>query len=99
MFRRFKEKYSTTYSVMELVDQFQKEYLKAIAELKDEKPINGVDLLIKELHRNGVKLAVASSAKRKKIEMVLKMFELESYFDVIVSGYEVENSKPAPDIT
>ena len=50
------------------------------------------------LYENKFKLAVASSAKRERIELVLNRFELTSYFDVIVSGYEVSNSKPHPDI-
>jgi len=98
MFNRLKDKYGTNYTVHELVEMFQLRYVNLIASLENEKPILGVDVLIKALHSNGIKLAVASSATRKKINLVLNMFELKNYFEVTVSGYEVPNSKPAPDI-
>lgn len=98
MFTRIKGKYENEYSAEQLSNMFQTRFVDIIASLKNEKPILGVDILIKSLHSNGIKLAVASSATRRKIELVLKMFNLESYFDVIVSGHEVEKSKPYPDI-
>lgn len=98
MFDRIKTKYGVKHSVLELVEMFQLRYVDMIVSLQNEKPISGVDVLIKALHSNGIKLAVASSATRKKIDLVLNMFELQDYFKVTVSGYEVQNSKPAPDI-
>jgi HAD superfamily hydrolase (TIGR01509 family) len=98
MFTRIKNNHKIENTVDDLVNMFQKKYIDLIASLKDVKPIFGVDILIKTLHSNGIKLAIASSATRKKIELVLEMFKLEHYFDVIVSGYEVDRSKPAPDI-
>lgn len=45
------------------------------------------------------KLAIASSAKRTKIDMVIHKLDAKDVFDVIVSGEdEVKLGKPAPDI-
>ena len=44
------------------------------------------------------KMALASSAHREDVDSVLKLLELDRFFDVIVSGSEVSRSKPAPDI-
>ena len=44
------------------------------------------------------KLALASSSKKFKINIVLKKLELENYFSAIVSGGDdIKNGKPAPD--
>jgi len=55
--------------------------------------------LIKALHKtNEYKLAIASSSPKVAIKTMAKHFELEELFDVLVSGEEVKNGKPAPDV-
>ncbi len=46
----------------------------------------------------GMKTAVASSTAKPVIEVILKKLDVYNLFDIIVSGDEVENGKPAPDI-
>ena len=41
---------------------------------------------------------VASSSSGEIIEAVMKRLNIRAYFDGIVSGDDVKNSKPAPDI-
>lgn len=60
--------------------------------------VSGTIELIKYLHDKGLKIALASSSPRYFIEMVLKNFDLLKYFTAIVSGEELERSKPHPDI-
>lgn len=98
LFIRLNNKFNKNYDINTMVDKFQRKYINAIRENADIKPIKNVDVLIKKLYENKFKLAVASSAKREKIDLVLSRFELTDYFDVIVSGFEVNNSKPHPDI-
>jgi len=43
-------------------------------------------------------LAVASSANRHLIELVIRLADVESAFAAIVSSEEVERGKPAPDV-
>lgn len=81
-----------------MVNSFQRQYISTIRENKEIKPIKNVDTLIKKLYDNKLKLAVASSANREKIELVLNRFELMKYFEALASGYEVNNSKPHPEI-
>jgi sugar-phosphatase len=45
-----------------------------------------------------IPLAVASSSPRRLIDAVLDRFALRARFQAIVSGQEVPNPKPAPDI-
>lgn len=55
------------------------------------------DLLI-ELKRNGIKVALASSTREEAVREELTIAGLIDFFDVIVTGDKVSNSKPAPDI-
>jgi len=43
-------------------------------------------------------LGLASSSPRRLIDATLKRFGLTDYFQVTVSGQEVANAKPAPDV-
>ncbi|MGO4928398.1 HAD family hydrolase [Fundicoccus sp. Sow4_F4] len=54
--------------------------------------------LIMELHSQGYELAVASSSPKKEIIRNLTELGLIEYFKVLVSGEEVERSKPNPDV-
>lgn len=50
-----------------------------------------------KLFKNKYKIALASSGTRKYIEFVLEKFEIENYFDVVVSGDDVKVGKPSPE--
>ncbi len=50
------------------------------------------------LRDKGIPLAVASSTYHDKVQVILKEAALIDYFDVIVGGDCVENSKPDPEI-
>lgn len=54
--------------------------------------------IVEMFHKYGVKMAVASSSQKAMLERNLKNGNVDQYFDVIVSGQEVEHGKPAPDI-
>ena len=97
MWMHIKGKYKLNQSIEELVEKERTSYMDYLLSKENEKPIPGVAELIEELYRNKVKLVVASSASIKNIEVVLKMFNLERFFETKVSGDEVNNGKPAPD--
>ncbi|HAJ69741.1 MAG: HAD family hydrolase [Alkalibacterium gilvum] len=56
-----------------------------------------VDLL-EYLKENNYKTVVASSSERKLVEKLLTLSGLESYFDGLIGGDEVAESKPHPEI-
>ena len=58
----------------------------------------GVPEFIEDLCKNGIKLAVASSANRQIIEAVLERFNLRDKFQAVVSGEELPKSKPDPAV-
>ncbi len=62
-------------------------------------PLAGVREFIAECRRRGLKLAVATSADRVKMEGNLREIGLPAAtFDVTVNGLEIERKKPHPDI-
>jgi beta-phosphoglucomutase len=51
---------------------------------------------IGKMHTSGYKLAVVTGAIRSEVELVLKQAEIDRYFDTIVAGDEINQSKPDP---
>lgn len=95
-FELIKRKHDISLSADELVGLKNEIYSQIIKEGID--PMPGAHKLVAGLKEAGIKIAVASSSIPGDIESVLKQIELFDEFDAIVSGSEVKQSKPAPDI-
>lgn len=94
-----KERRGLPGTVAGLTEQFQRVYLQAFKRsLRDEHLVEGVKPFIERLADARVRMAVASSATRPKIDFALSRFGLSRYFACTVSSYEVKMSKPAPDV-
>lgn len=52
--------------------------------------------MLSELKNMGIKLAVASSSKNAKL--ILKMLELDCFFDAVIDGKCISKSKPNPEV-
>ncbi|EOI00275.1 HAD hydrolase, family IA [Enterococcus haemoperoxidus ATCC BAA-382] len=72
---------------------------------KKEHPIDYANLIdpdakrvLQFFKRKGYKIGLASSSTLEVIQEVLKVGQLTSYFDVVVSGTKFEKSKPNPEI-
>lgn len=52
--------------------------------------------LLECIKNNGVKIGLASSSKNG--ELILKKLELERYFDGIITGNDISNAKPHPEV-
>lgn len=62
-------------------------------------PLPGAVAFIADCRRRGLKLAVASSADRMKVEGNIREIGLETgQFEAIVTGSDVEHKKPHPEI-
>ncbi|KIL07128.1 phosphatase [Clostridium botulinum] len=97
IFTKLKERYGIKKSVSELMDYKSKLIINKVKEESLE-PINGIRELLNVLRKNNIKIAIGSSSPRSLIEAVIDKFNLHSAFDCIVSGEEVERSKPYPDV-
>lgn len=54
--------------------------------------------LLKYLKENNYKVALATSAKRDRVKKQIEGAEIKSFFDTIVCGDDIVNSKPNPEI-
>lgn len=98
MWDKIRTNHNLTQSLEELVELDRNTYLDFLNNTLDLEPIKGVKELITDLHKNNIKLAVASSSPLNVIEKVLNLFHIRDYFDYIVTGDFVRKSKPEPDI-
>ncbi|MBW3569043.1 HAD family phosphatase [Candidatus Parcubacteria bacterium] len=92
---KLKEKYNLKDSVEKLTRQKHDAYVKLIPEISD---MPGLKPLLKDLKKSKIKLAVASGSSKHNIDEILNLLNIKSYFDAVVSGEELDNAKPAPDI-
>jgi HAD superfamily hydrolase (TIGR01509 family) len=62
-------------------------------------PVSGVVDFIRAAADKGIKLAVATSADRFKMDVNLKVIGLDAHiFDALITGSDIQRKKPAPDI-
>lgn len=61
-------------------------------------PVHAAEVFLKSLAPYPVKVGLATSSRKAKMQMVLEGLGFLKYFDAIVTGDEVKNGKPAPDI-
>lgn len=97
MLADIRKRFRLDFSINELLELKNKLLLEALSETNLQ-PVRGVRELILDLVSHNVLLAVASSSPKMFVETVLKKLGLQQYFKVVVSGEELEKSKPAPDI-
>jgi beta-phosphoglucomutase len=72
------------------------EMLRQLAE--DMQPLRGVVEFLDSVARVGIRIALATSAGRRRAHGTLKELGLAGYFDAIVTGDEVASGKPDPAI-
>lgn len=58
----------------------------------------GLSELLRYLKKNGIRTAVCSGSEEYFVRGILRHLNVEAYFDVVVSGNDAQNLKPAPDI-
>ncbi len=59
---------------------------------------DGVKDVLSKLKGLGIPLALASSSSKEVVNAVLNKFDLEGFFNVVVTGSDVQHSKPHPEI-
>jgi beta-phosphoglucomutase family hydrolase len=65
---------------------------------KDIKPLPGALDLLKALDENGIKMAIASSTVIENIHLIISSLGIEKYFEVIITGHDVTEGKPNPQV-
>ena len=80
----------------EMMDRKNEYYVELLRQMTSENILSGAKEIVLELKKRGIKTAIASVSKNTRT--VLKGTGIENLFDIVVDGYSVKNTKPAPDI-
>jgi pyrophosphatase PpaX len=86
----------STEEVWRLVLEYRKYYMAHHLERTSIYPLTRV--LLTRLKARGYKLGIVTGKHREPVVDALDHFGISGFFDAVVTGYEVKNHKPAPDI-
>jgi beta-phosphoglucomutase len=76
----------------------RKEELYRAAARKGVELLPGVRALLEDLHRAGFRQAIGSSAPRANLELILRLTNVERFFDAIIGAEETQRGKPDPQV-
>lgn len=97
IWENIKEKHKLSPSLEELIRLSDIEKARIINE-SGYREIKGVVRLVNNIYDQGYKLAIASQSPYDYIVQAMTAIKLKPLFSSIVSGLQLENPKPAPDI-
>ncbi|NNC51244.1 MAG: HAD family phosphatase [Flaviramulus sp.] len=96
--KRLCDHFSLNHSPEALVSLKRKHYKHFFESNSSLGLIDGVLELIIDYHNNGLKLVLASSAAMTSINQIFDRFDLNKYFVAKLSGGDLKQSKPHPEI-
>jgi beta-phosphoglucomutase len=89
-------------------DRFNEAETAAIGERKEElyraearkgvSPLPGVEALLADLQHAGFRQAVASSAPRANIDLILPLLRVDRFFEAVVAMEDTQRGKPDPQV-
>ena len=80
----------------ELYAMRHRHFLEAL-QAPDLELMPGVERVVRELHAQGLTLAITTSAAGDAVDLLLRRFGIREMFSLIVDGAEVEAGKPDPE--
>lgn len=98
MWTMLKKKYNLKNEISEFLGLEKQRMSEVLDSDIINEPIKGIVHLLDHLEKEQHKLCVASSSANDNINFVLRKLELKKYFDYVISGEDVINGKPEPDI-
>lgn len=78
--------------------EFEKEQLFRVIYKEHVAPIKGLIEFLKELKDNGFKLAVATSAPKENMDLILDELKIRDLFSSTLSSEDVKLHKPHPEV-
>ncbi len=97
-FQKLVAHFNLTHNPEDLVQAKRKRYVAYFENDPTLHLVNGVENLIKTLFDKGITLVLASSSAMVNINRVFKRFDLDQYFTAKISGADLKESKPNPEI-
>lgn len=97
-FQKLVEHFQLQLNPEDLVLDKRKRYVDFFENDPNLQLVNGVEELIKHVHKKDIKLVLASSSAMVNINRVFTRFDLHQYFIAKISGADLKESKPNPEI-
>lgn len=97
-FQRLVAHFELNHDPEELVQRKRKYYVNLFENDPTLHLVIGVEDLIKNCYNRGYKLVLASSSAMVNINRVFNRFDLNQYFTAKISGADLKESKPNPEI-
>ncbi len=81
------------------IDRMVEDYRAHYREMREERTaiFRGIKELIEALHKRGIRMAILSNKGSSGIHHGLEAFDLNHYFDPVLSSEDVKNRKPDPE--
>jgi len=98
IWKKIRETNKLELSDSELIDLHKKMMIRGFRSLSNPLPIKGINTLLEYLSNNDIDMAIASSSSHELIDVILSKIGIKKFFPVIISGDDVINGKPDPDI-
>ncbi|MBE7900703.1 HAD family phosphatase [Paenibacillus polymyxa] len=98
MWRQVLDRHQLTHTLEEALAYHRKNVMQTITAHEGLVAINGLERWLDWLQEKGIPVAVASSSPRSLIDLIMEKTGLGRYFDIRITGEEVSQGKPAPDI-
>lgn len=90
-----KNKYDLEDSFKALLDK----YRALLSEAYSSVPlVKGIQSVLEDLSNQGVDLALVTSSVRSEVELILHKHQIDERFKFIITGDDVKESKPSPEI-
>ncbi len=99
-FQQTAEYFKERFSIPDSIDKIKEDWNRmAWDKYEREVPLKpGAYDFIRNCKAHGIRLGIATSNSRELVENIANVHGLHDYFDCIMTGSEVTNGKPAPDI-
>ena len=79
-----------------LMEKKNQYYVQLLEQINESDVYPGVIEFLKSLRAKGIRISLCSSSKNAML--VLKSLGIDNLFDAIVSGHDIKNAKPDPEI-
>lgn len=80
----------------EIADRKNRYFVESLSSVTPEALLPGALHILQELKNRGIKTAVASNSRNAVT--IIRQVQIEKLLDAIIDGYQIENSKPDPEV-
>jgi beta-phosphoglucomutase family hydrolase len=98
MWKIIVEEFRLDKSPEDLAAENNRRFVKELSISDQVETFDGVVDVLSNLNKKGIPVALASSSSSIIVDAVLNRFNLKHYFNAVVTGSDVQHSKPNPEI-